>query len=74
MVITVCNEPPGIFSDINGYKVLTRPYEANVYKFEKGKFEKRKYSQSQCFTKLSGKKVELKISKASSVIQKLNIL
>ena len=65
MVKTVCNEPPGIFSDINGYKVLTRPYEYNVYKFEKGKFENRKYSQSHSWFK--PRKVELKISKQSSV-------
>ena len=65
MVKTVCNEPPGIFSNINGYKVLTRPYEDNVYRFEKAKFERRKYSQSHSWYK--PRKVKLKISKASSV-------
>ena len=67
MVITVCKEPPGIFSNIDGYKVLTRPYEHNVYKFEKGKFESRKYCQSHSWFNPTIK-AELKISKASSVL------
>ena len=58
----------GIIVDIHGYKIPKLPFEVMAYKKATDRFESRKFIQSQCFTKLSGKKVELKISKASSVL------